>query len=339
MTATMPYIFPEDGITEIVDDPEQYHAFFDRVDLHPQLEERPIEEYMDEVTDKIRDNPEKRYLLIHNTVKSSQQVYRHLREELPQHKMIYLSTMVTPKERLRRIDRIKVNREPVVVISTQLVEAGVDIDVDVVYRDMAPMDSVVQAAGRCNRNFGETRGQVYLVNLVDKRPFYTYIYGYASVLVNRTRRVLDQLNIPESGFRHLVDNFYRQVQSGISNDESGKILEHLRRMEFSGLKDFKLIVEDYPKLDVYVEDDEEAAEIWKEYLSVREIKDWKERRIRYLKIKRQLLEHVVSVPESYRNQVGWTEERGMGHITSEDGLYHPEIGFIRDQTTFSTLIV
>ena len=34
----------------------------------------------------------------------------------------------------------------------------------------------------------------------------------------------------------------------------------------------------------------------------------------YLKIKRQLLEHVVSVPESYRNQVGWTEERGMGNI-------------------------
>ena len=339
MTATMPYIFHEEEITEIVDDPEQYHAFFDRVDLFPQLEERPIEEYMDEITDEIRDNPEKRYLLIHNTVKSSQQVYRHLRGELNGHSLIYLSTMVTPKERLRRIDTIKENREPVVVVSTQLVEAGVDIDVDVVYRDMAPMDSVVQAAGRCNRNFGETRGQVYLINLVDKRPFYTYIYGYASVLVSRTRRVLDSLSIPESGFRRLVDSFYRQVQSGVSRDESVKILENLKRMKFSDLKDFKLIEEDYPKVDVYVEDDGEAAEIWEEYCSVKAIKDWKQRRARYLKIKRQLLEHVVSVPESYRNQVGWTEERGMGHITAEDGLYHPEIGFIRDQPTFSTLII
>jgi CRISPR-associated endonuclease/helicase Cas3 len=339
MTATMPYIFPENEITEIVDDPEQYHAFFNRVDLNPQLEERPIEEYLDEITDKIRDNPEKRYLLIHNTVKSSQQVYRHLLEKLSQHKIIYLSTMVTPKERLRRITIIKENKEPIVVVSTQLVEAGVDIDVDVVYRDMAPMDSVVQAAGRCNRNFGETRGQVYLVNLVDKRPFYTYIYGYASVLVNRTCRVLDQLSIPESGFRQLIDSFYRQVQNGVSRDESRKILEHLQRMEFSDLKDFKLIAEDYPKVDVYVEDDKEAAEIWKEYRSVKEIKDWKERRKRYLKIKRQLLEHVISVPESYRNQVAWTEEQGMGHITLEDGLYDPEIGFIRDQPASSTLII
>jgi len=339
MTATMPYIFPEDEITEIVDDPEQYHAFFDRVDLHPRIEEKTIEEYMDEVIGEIRANPGKRYLLIHNTVKSSQQVYRRLREELPEHKMIYLSTMVTPKERLRRIDAIKKDREPVVVVSTQLVEAGVDIDVDVVYRDMAPMDSVVQAAGRCNRNFGETRGQVHLVNLVDERPFYTYIYGYASVLVDRTRRVLDRLVIPESGFRRLVDSFYRQIQSGVSVDDSKKILEHLQRMNFSDLKDFKLIEEDYPKLDVYVEDDEEAAQTWEEYCNVREIKDWRERRTRYLKIKRQLLEHVVSVPESHRNQVAWTEERGMGHITLEDGLYDPEIGFIRDQPTSSTLIL
>ena len=272
-------------------------------------------------------------------MKSSQQVYRHLRNKLPEHSLIYLSTMVTPKERLRRINIVKEKRDPVVVVSTQLVEAGVDIDMDVVYRDMAPMDSVVQAAGRCNRNFGETRGQVYLVNLVDKRPLYTYIYGYASVLVNRTCRILDQSRIPESGFRQLVNRFYRLVKDGVSRDQSRKILKHLQMMEFSDLKEFKLIAEDYPKVDVYMEDDGEAAEIWKEYRSVKDIKDWKERRTRYLKIKRQLLEHVISVPESYRNQVAWTEEGGMGHITSEDGLYDAEIGFIRDQPTSSTLII
>lgn len=339
MTATMPYIFPREEITEIVDDPEKYHGFFDRVDLYPELEERPIEEYLEKITIKIQANPERRYLLIHNTVKSSQQVYRHLRNKLPEHNLIYLSTMVTPKERLRRINIVKEKRDPVVVVSTQLVEAGVDIDMDVVYRDMAPMDSVVQAAGRCNRNFGETRGQVYLVNLVDKRPLYTYIYGYASVLVNRTCRILDQSRIPESGFRQLVNRFYRLVKDGVSRDQSRKILKHLQMMEFSDLKEFKLIAEDYPKVDVYMEDDGEAAEIWKEYRSVKDIKDWKERRTRYLKIKRQLLEHVISVPESYRNQVAWTEEGGMGHITSEDGLYDAEIGFIRDQPTSSTLII
>jgi len=50
--------------------------------------------------------------------------------------------------------------EPVLFVSTQLVEAGVDVSFDEVIRDFAPMDSLVQAAGRCNRSYGRNRGRV-----------------------------------------------------------------------------------------------------------------------------------------------------------------------------------
>ena len=43
-------------------------------------------------------------------------------------------------------------------MSTQLIEAGVDIDADIVYRDFAPMDSINQVAGRCNRNSSKEKG-------------------------------------------------------------------------------------------------------------------------------------------------------------------------------------
>lgn len=77
--------------------------------------------------------------------------------------LIHLSTRLRPADRLTLIGTAKrlTEREiPVLVVSTQLVEAGVDISFDRVYRDLAPIDSVVQAAGRCNRSFERDCGTV-----------------------------------------------------------------------------------------------------------------------------------------------------------------------------------
>ena len=77
--------------------------------------------------------------------------------------LLHLSTRLRPADRLTLIETAKELTEqeyPLVTISTQLVEAGVDISFDRLYRDLAPMDSIVQAAGRCNRSFERERGRV-----------------------------------------------------------------------------------------------------------------------------------------------------------------------------------
>lgn len=77
--------------------------------------------------------------------------------------LVHLSTRLRPVDRLTLIETTKRLTErsvPVLVVSTQLVEAGVDISFDRVYRDLAPIDSIVQAAGRCNRSFESDRGTV-----------------------------------------------------------------------------------------------------------------------------------------------------------------------------------
>jgi CRISPR-associated endonuclease Cas3-HD len=77
--------------------------------------------------------------------------------------VLHLSTRLRPVDRLTLIEAAKQLAEseiPFVTVSTQLVEAGVDISFDRVYRDLAPVDGVVQAAGRCNRSFERERGRV-----------------------------------------------------------------------------------------------------------------------------------------------------------------------------------
>ena len=73
-----------------------------------------------------------------------------------------------PAHRLEKLNEIKEkleNKEPVICVSTQLIEAGVDIDFGAVIRYLAGMDSIAQAAGRCNRNGARNdTGNVWIVN-------------------------------------------------------------------------------------------------------------------------------------------------------------------------------
>lgn len=77
--------------------------------------------------------------------------------------VLHLSTRLRPIDRLKLIETAKELTDrgaPLLTISTQLVEAGVDISFEQVYRDLAPIDSIVQAAGRCNRSFERDEGRV-----------------------------------------------------------------------------------------------------------------------------------------------------------------------------------
>lgn len=82
-----------------------------------------------------------------------------------------LSTNMCAQHRLDLIAKIKTelqNNIPIICISTQLIEAGVDVDFHRVIRSYSGIDSIVQAAGRCNREGKRDKGQVTLVNLTNE---------------------------------------------------------------------------------------------------------------------------------------------------------------------------
>ncbi|WP_085833909.1 CRISPR-associated helicase/endonuclease Cas3 [Clostridium merdae] len=108
-------------------------------------------------------------LLICNTKESAFKLYTELCNRLEDCTVFHLSTAMCMAHRtdtLKKINAALKNREKIVCVSTQLVEAGVDFSFESVIRVAAGIDNIAQAAGRCNRNndFGGIRS-VYIVNL------------------------------------------------------------------------------------------------------------------------------------------------------------------------------
>lgn len=108
-------------------------------------------------------------LCIVNTKKDALRIYEKIIESPESWEIIYhLSTSMCPHHRKRMIVDIRNDLKagkPIAVVSTQLIEAGVDFDFPTVFRAMAPMDSIVQAAGRCNREGKLKSGKVYIFEL------------------------------------------------------------------------------------------------------------------------------------------------------------------------------
>lgn len=111
-------------------------------------------------------------LIVCNTKNSARRLFELLVSQSPT-PVIHLSTNMCPAHRRHRIKQVRKkldprNPQPVICISTQLIEAGVDLDFGCVIRSLAGLDSIVQAAGRCNRNNHWETGFVHVLNLRDE---------------------------------------------------------------------------------------------------------------------------------------------------------------------------
>ena len=109
-------------------------------------------------------------LAILNTKDSALSIYSELAKKAGEaYKIFYLSTRLYAVHRKSIIDDIRralSGREKIIVVSTQLIEAGIDFDFSCVVRSLAGMDSIVQAAGRCTRDGLRGVETTYIVNPV-----------------------------------------------------------------------------------------------------------------------------------------------------------------------------
>ena len=340
MTATQPYIFKENEIKSLVDNVEYYFNKFDRVNYNFNLDSQNFEDFKKEFVDKISNDLKNDYLVVLNTINSSKELYEFIKDYYSvmdydiylddcngicyigdDIQLIYLSNNIIPKHRLEKINAIKESHRQSIVISTQLIEAGVDIDVDIIYRDLAPLDSLVQTAGRCNRSGNKEKGVVNVISLKNENGKSYSSFIYDSLLLNKTKEVLTSLNqISEKEFNlAAAKNYFKLIyNSGTQDDYLIKIIENLRFPEIPS--NFKLIEEDIQKVDVFVVINSEAKLLFEKYNDL--INNYKgfDRKNEFLKIKNKFYKYVISVDET--------------KIGSANNLCNDEIFYIGENDVF-----
>ena len=340
MTATQPYIFKENEIKSLVDNVEYYFNKFDRVNYNFNLDSQNFEDFKKEFVDKISNDSKNDYLVVLNTINSSKELYEFIKDYYSvmdydiylddcngicyigdDIQLIYLSNNIIPKHRLEKINAIKESHRQSIVISTQLIEAGVDIDVDIIYRDLAPLDSLVQTAGRCNRSGNKEKGVVNVISLKNENGKSYSSFIYDSLLLNKTKEVLTSLNqISEKEFNlAAAKNYFKLIyNSGTQDDYLIKIIENLRFPEIPS--NFKLIEEDIQKVDVFVVINSEAKLLFEKYNDI--INNYKgfDRKNEFLKIKNKFYKYVISVDET--------------KIGSANNLCNDEIFYIGENDVF-----
>lgn len=341
MTATRPEWFGPGEAIELAGEAQDIIGYFNelsRVRLKIEGGEKSIEDAVKIFVNNYK--KDKSYLVISNTIRSSIEFYEKLTKLMPEADVYYLSTNIIPLQREERIKKIKEilrKGEKPIVISTQVVEAGVDLDFDEVWRDIGPIDSVIQAAGRCNRNFKHDKGTVKLIELINEKGEIMAPSVYGGVHIHCAKQVFsERREFDEKEFPVLVEQFFEMVREKKDQSKSMGLLEAMSYCRFTkaqndtyGVNDFQLIKNRWDLVSIYVALDDKAEEVWDFYQ--REVIKASNRKARweaFYKIKKDFGRYIISVPAKVlinKVDIGKT----IPYLSRDlvDEFYDPNTGF------------
>lgn len=201
-----------------------------------------------EVADRLAE--ELQVLCIVNLKRHAVELFDLLKERGVKH-LRHLSTSMCPAHRRAVLDELAVRLDanhplPCHLISTQCIEAGVDVDFPVLFRAFAPLEAIAQAAGRCNRNGRRACGRVVVFRPdVEGRLYPSPAYEQAAAVTEMllAERGPNQMDINDP---LLFDAYYRQLYD-IARPESLRraLTEAITRQDFQAVaQEYRLIEQD-----------------------------------------------------------------------------------------------
>ena len=330
-TATQPAFTPHRSVDyrfegladtiEIMENPSALHKAFKRVEVHTP-DDIMSPKTWEELASELSQHPS--VLCIVNRRDDCRTLY----ELMPKEDTFHLSALMCGEHRSRVIKQIKQrlkDKLPTRIISTQLVEAGVDLDFPVVYRALSGIDSIAQAAGRCNREGLLGKGQVVVFVPLSKIPV-----GYLRQAAEISRRLIsDKTNdlLAPDIFERFFKEIYWLQGNNLDNHDILRDLAPDRELRFSFLsaaQKFKLIDDkQYAPVIVCYEEGEKLIEQLKRIGPER----W---------LMRKIQRYIVNLPKyvhtKLRNEGAIMEVHPGIFVQQYGAMYHDDLGFCADKS-------
>jgi len=288
MTATKPSLFEGE---ELNPNPQDSFGSLDRVEYKVIQEPLSVERLAHFVVKKWEEHGS--LLVTVNTIRTSIELYEKVRKiignlnplilgldegkELDGPVLAYLSTNIVPKERLRRVSTLRRCLERglnVLAVTTQVVEAGVDLDFKAAIRDIGPLDSIIQVGGRCNREWRRSKGWVYVVKVCrdgerdGERPTDALkIYGKLTIEEITMPILSRKQKFTEREIPSMLEDYYGLVNEKLQpekSDDYRKVLDAINSLNLKEVGRFRLI-EDEQRVPVFIELDNRASSLLREF--------------------------------------------------------------------------
>lgn len=230
--ALLPWKPIRDQIREIIPDPQGLGEKFRRVEYEWLIDDELID--LAAVAGRLAEQDQG--LAVVNTIAHARTLFRLVRQLRPD-AALHLSTRMCPAHRRDVLERATARLaagEPCLLVSTQLIEAGVDLDFPVVFRALAPAESLLQAAGRCNREHRRSGGRVVIFQTPDAP-----VPKFYETAVSHTLRQFGP-GRADPGDAGALDRYYRSFYTSLNIDHAGRgrdIQERREELDYPAVAD------------------------------------------------------------------------------------------------------
>jgi CRISPR-associated endonuclease/helicase Cas3 len=283
------------------------------------IEENKRMEKFKEILNEIlkRDEQSQKILVIFNTVKNAIEFYKKIENDYKQYEKILLHARILEKEKSKRIKKIKNEKEnkKFIMVATQVIEASVDIDADVIITELSAIDSLIQRFGRVYRNrkgsFCGKYPNCYIIVITRKGEIIESSNIYNKDVVKKTFKVLEEIGdnkvLSYEEEKKLVENVYYdpEIEKYYKN-EIQKFNEWMRYISCETKSEAQRIFRNISSIEVCLWN--ELKDITKDYLEEKikiDEKNYKD----IFKIKTDIFENSIAIPFfKYRELYSWIEK-------------------------------